>query len=520
MSISASSLAAATAMGVKNVQFKASAENLPRKIDVIGTFDPAKTGIAEEVPQLILSPEDAGSKYGLGSMLHRLLKAVFAGSNGVECWAIPQAEIGGAVAAAGDIVWAGAATEAGTICLYIGGDRITIPVASGDTNLVVATAVFNKINEVLELAALATNAVPGTTDIVSKSKGPWGDGINVSFNWGFEESLPAGLTAVVTALSGGAGVPDIQDALDGTGTGDLANEAFYTDTVHGYGQDSGTLDKLSIYNGVGNDFVGCYEKTVARPFRSLNGDTTDGASALTALLALGNGRKTDRTNGCVAVPGSPNHPAEIAAIAIGIAARINNDRAAQSCIGQILPGVIPGKHADNWCSEYDNRDTAVKAGISPTKVSGGAAYLQNLLTFYHPDSIPSSSNGYRSMRNVSIIQNILNSDMVNFDQEKWKGISIVADVLKVSSIKDRQKAKDKDAVMDDLVALTIDFEGKAWIFSAAFTLEKLASNPNDYIEIRPGGTGFNFIRPVLLSGEGGILDGVTEFDTSLAVLTA
>jgi hypothetical protein len=143
--------------------------------------------------------------------------------------------------------------------------------------------------------------------------------------------------------------------------------------------------------------------------------------------------------------------------------------------------------------------------------------MSDTLTFYHPDNVPLSSNGYRSQRNISITQNILFNEKLTFSQEKWKSISIVEDVQKVTNSTDKQKVRDRNAVLGECIALATSFEGHAWIFTAAFTIEKLQSEP-DRIQIRAGGTGFDILLPVVYSGEGGIIDVVTEFDTSLSVL--
>ena len=161
----------------------------------------------------------------------------------------------------------------------------------------------------------ANNALPVSAalnitaaDLTAKSKGPWGDDISIKFNLGFGQALPTGVSAVVTDMASGAGIPDIDDALNGMGENDDANEAFFTDLVHGYGQDSTTLDKISTYGGIGNDFVGLYSKTVGRPFRVMTGDVTADTAGLTALQALADARKNDRTNMIIAVPDSANHP--------------------------------------------------------------------------------------------------------------------------------------------------------------------------------------------------------------------
>lgn len=516
MAFDAQSRAAVVASAVQNVQFKTGAENVPRKILIIGTYDPAKTGVTDEVPVLITSAADAGDKFGFGFMVHRLALKAELGSQGVETWIQPQSETG--LAAAGDIDFTGTTlTENGEIHFYIAGEKVSITGEKGDDGDDIATKCVAAVTADPDLPVTAAVGTPTSqVDFTSKSKGTWGNDISLEFNLGFQEEDPAGLAAAVTPMSGGTTVPDIDDALDGLGTGDSQNLDFFTDVVHGYGNVAAVLDKLSVYNGEGNGFTGNYSKTVARPFRVLQGDVGDGSSALTALLALADARPLDRTNGVIPVPGSPNHPAEIAAQTVGHMARINNNRAAQSYIGVVLSGVFKGAIADRWTDDYDSRDLAVKSGVSVTNVENNAIVLQNVLTYYHPASVPIESNGYISQRNISILQNILFNQKQVFSAEKWQGISIVADVTKVSNATDREKARDTGAVLDELVALATGFEGRAWIYTAEFTIEKLRLA--DSVVISAGGTGFDSKLRVLLSGEGGIFNTLTEFDTSLAVL--
>jgi len=106
----------------------------------------------------------------------------------------------------------------------------------------------------------------------------------------------------------------------------------------------------------------------------------------------------------------------------------------------------------------------------------------------------------------------MNAVKLNFELEKWQGITIVSDVAKVTNVTSRLKARDTDAVIDDLVTLATAFAGNAWLFESDFTIENLT------VTIRAGGLGFDNVLPVILSGEGGIMDTVVEFDTSLAVL--
>lgn len=521
--ITVNSLAAAVGSTVKNVVLELTAEVVPRKILVIGTGDPTtEAGNLLNTPILVTSPEDVANRTGAGFMLHRLAIQSFAGSRGIETWIIQQAEPTGAQAS-GELDFTGSTgVVAGTLHLYIAGLYVPVALTTGMTVENIADAVVAAIAAKPELPVTAAKvAVTFEVTITSKTEGTFGNDIDLAFNVGqnvgLDQVLPTGVTVAVTAMVSGSGVPTIQTALDALGTGDQANEAFFTDVIHGYGQDTTTLNAVRDYVGAGNDFVGLYAKLVHKPFRSLVGDVAAGSSGLSALVALGDGRKTDRANGGLGVPGSANHPAEIAALTMGIMARLNNNRAEENYVDQVLPGIDPGAKADRWTASYSDRDTAVKAGVSPTTVKNGAVVLQNVVTFYHPDNVPQTSNGYREMRNISVLQNILDNVAATFEAEKWQGISIVEDVTKVGNTTSREKARDTDSALDDLVVLAKSFEDNAWIYSSAFTIDEL-KNPGS-VTIRTGLDGFNINLKVILSGVGNIFDAVTEFDTSIAVLT-
>lgn len=517
--INPTSLAAAVGVGVKNTQFQSEASNLPRKILVAATYDPAKTAVVPLVPVQVLSPEDTGDRFGFGSMAHRLVLQAFLGGAGVPVFVLPQAEAGAAVVAAGSVDFTtSTGVASGTIYLYVAGIAVpvTIPAAATPTAIALLLVAAITANKLLPVTAAVDGVAPGKVNVTAKSKGPWGNRISLTVNIGLNQTLPVGVVCTVTSMTAGAGIPVMATALAALGTGDDANEGGFTDFVHGYGQDTTTLDALSAYVGAGNDFTGLYSKTIGRPFRSLSGDVATGSAGLAALIVISDARKLDRTNGIVSVPGSASHPAEIAAQTIGHMARINQERVAQHYLGVSLIDIHTGAKVDRWNSDYDNRDTAVKSGISPVRIQNGVVVLQNVVSFYRPDNVPVASNGYRSMRNIAIIQNLLANIRQNFEQEKWQGISIVANVTNVTNTNDRMKCRDIDAVRNDLILLANSFAGHGWLYEAAFTIRKL--NEAGAITIRPGGLGFDNVLSVIFSGEGNILNTEVQFDTSLAVL--
>lgn len=160
-------------------------------------------------PIRITSPAQAKKYFGEGSILHRQAIAWFADNKSTEVWAVAFDDPTGAFAA-GEIAFAGPATAAGTIALYIGGTRVQVGVASGDTAAEIATATAAAINAASDLPVTA--AVDGSdnfqVNVTARNKGLLGNEILIQTNYFEGEELPLGVTATLTSLTGGTGVPD------------------------------------------------------------------------------------------------------------------------------------------------------------------------------------------------------------------------------------------------------------------------------------------------------------------------
>ncbi len=518
MSLDVNSKAAAVGSSVSNVQFVPAAENVPRKILIIATYDPTKTSVVDEVPVQVLSPEHAGDLFGFGFPAHRLAVQASIGGQGIPTWVQPQSEAGGAVVADGEVDFTGTTgVLPGTLHMYLGGVYVPVAVTDAMTIEELTDACVAAITAKKEVAVTgAKHAATFELDLTAKGKGTFGNFVTIAFNLEVGQELPTGVVLSITGMASGATDPDITDALDGLGTDDDANAQFFTDVVHGYGMVAAVLNKILTYVGDGNTKTGLYAKTVSRPFRVLTGDTVSGSAGLTAALVVSDARLTDRANGVISVPDSESHPSEIAAQTIGHMARINQNRAAQHYVDVALTGIWPGDLADRWTSDYANRDIAVKSGISPTRVKSGTVHLQNVITYYRPASVPVTSNGYREMVNISKIQNMMDSERQVFEQEKWQGVSIVSDIRKVTSAVDASKARDIDAIKDDLARLYSAWEGKAWIAEAAFSINALKET--GAVTIRSASDGFDINTKAVLSGVSNIYDAEIEFDISFAVL--
>lgn len=187
--------------------------------------------------QLSVSVDASVALFGAGSMLSRMLRLA-RGANAFDpivCMAVPEPAAG--VKATGTITFTAAATAAGTLSLYIAGQRVQIAVAAGDAAAEIATKVSAAINLVNELPVVATVAAAVVT-LTCKWKGLTGNGIDVQFNFrgaAGGEAFPAGVTAAIVAMASGTGSPDLAPVFAA-----LGDDEFET-IIHAW-TDSASLD--------------------------------------------------------------------------------------------------------------------------------------------------------------------------------------------------------------------------------------------------------------------------------------
>ena len=136
---------------------------------------------------------------GRGSLLHRMALAYFANNKEQETWLGVLADNGAGVAAQGTITVAGPATAAGTIALYLGGERLTIGVNSGDLATAIATAIAAAINAAADLPITAA-AVGAVVTLTFRHKGLAGNSYDMRDSFNDGEALPAGVGLTYVAM--------------------------------------------------------------------------------------------------------------------------------------------------------------------------------------------------------------------------------------------------------------------------------------------------------------------------------
>ena len=435
-----------------------------------GNYDPAKTTVVENVFQQIFNAADAGTRFGLGSEIHREALYFEKSSNKeVEFYAFPLTTPAGGTAQESTITFATNASSSGTwyfrIGSYLLADLIGINVASGDTPDSQASALADAITAMGSLPFTATAATAVVT-IVAKTASISASEYQVTNNVCEDESdlIPSGTTVVIASSVTGAGesvLTDLWTAL----SDESAN--WKTDLVTPY--DSTTaLDGAFATCGNPTLKTGLYGAPVYKPFTNWTAGNTGGAVGLAAAIVLGDGRKeTDACNQRSEAPSSPEVGFEISAYLMGGIAKQAQNNAAKAYTSLQFPLLWgPLTTSDDWTTVSANRDLAVDAGITPIAFLSGVAKPFDVSAFWHPTTSETNAP-FKFIVNQRKIWNVANAVKT---YEQSAAIQDRPTVQDIAATDFSANAIDTDTVLADLSVLAGQWSKKAWIYTADFTM--------------------------------------------------
>ena len=337
---------------------------IPTRVLVIGQKLAAGSQAAL-IPALMTGKDQAISYFGRGSMLAHMIERMKAANPFVEIHAIAQDDNVAGVAAAGSIAFNGAASEAGTLNVYIAGRRVQVAIAAADADTAQATKLANAINAATDLPVTA--AVDGVNtkkvNITSRHKGECGNTLNIRVNYYQDERTPAGMTTTIVAMSGGSGNPLVANVIAAIG------DAWFTDFVMPY---TDTANLVAMEAELLERFGG---------LAMIDGHVFLGQSDTHAnLITKGQSRNTPFAS-MMGAKGSPTPPYEWAAVLAAVSAfNLKNDPARPLQTLQ-LPGILPPVAADLFT--MTERDLLLRNGISTFVVDAGSnVVIERVITMY------------------------------------------------------------------------------------------------------------------------------------------
>lgn len=327
-------------------------------------------------PVLINTVDQSKSLFGQGSMVARMVEFFKLNNLATELWVLPLADAGGSTAATGTVTFTGPATENGTIFLYVGGTLVQVGVVSGNTATQIAQAVSTEVNLVTDLPVIASPSA-GVVTFTAKNKGTLGNAIDIRLNYRGSLSVevtPAGVTAVVVAMSGGATNPTLS-----TGLAALSDEAYeyhimpYTDTT--------SLDALEDYLAARWLFS-----------KQLYGLGFTGHQATVGALDTLGSARNDPNVSIVGYYNSPTWSPEVAAAYGGVSANYLNIDPVRTLQTLQLIGVKAPPPASRMT--YAEYQVLLFSGITPLEYVQGTAQIVRAITTYQKNAFNQSDPSY------------------------------------------------------------------------------------------------------------------------------
>ena len=328
---------------------------------------------------LVSRTTEARTIAGDGSMLAAMHARVRAIDVAGEVWCLPLKVSTGTVATA-SVTVTGTATAAGLVNLYVAGQRVRAVVVASATADAVATSLAAAVNAAVELPVTAT-AAAGVVTLTAKFKGDLGNDIRVQLNRLGRtngEVTPAGLTLVATAMTGGAGTPEIAQALAALGDEEFEFIAQpWTDTT-----------TLNAWQATMDDTTGRWSWA-----KQLYGHVYSAQrGTLGQQVAAGRMRNDPHVTIHSFEVGVPQPAWEVAAAWMArTAVFISADPARPTQTG-VLTDIDPAEASDRYL--LTERQSLLTSGMATASYNGGSYRIERAVTTYQRNAFGQADDSY------------------------------------------------------------------------------------------------------------------------------
>ncbi|EON3358786.1 phage tail sheath subtilisin-like domain-containing protein [Yersinia enterocolitica] len=431
---------------------------------IIGQMLNAGT-LPADVPVLVSSVATVAGQCGAGSMLHGQMAAYLANDIAGEIYILPLADTEAMVAATGKITVTTQASATGVISLYIAGIRVQVAVVATDEVAAVATALTAAINTTTSLPVTAA-AVDAVITLTAKNKGAHGNTIDLRLNYlgsAGGETTPDSLVLAFTPMAGGAGAPELDDAL-----ANLQDRTFdfiinpYTDTA--------SLNKIKDFLSDSTGRWSYAEQLYGHSFAAQSGTY----GQLTAAGELRN----DQHASLLGVNGSPTPSYIWSAAYVGaIAQSLRNDpgRPLQTLT---ISGVLAPPLASRFT--LTERNNLLHSGISTvTTADDGTVQVENIITTYQKNKYGAEDDSYLQIETLFLLMFVTRFLRTQVTS-KFARMKLAADGTRFAP---GSAIITPNVIRAELIAQyqTLEFNGYVQDgkgFAKGLIVEKSASNPN------------------------------------------
>lgn len=430
-------------------------------------------GKAEAKTPTLVSTDSAGKElFGRGSMLARM-NTIYRKNDSVgEVWAIAVKDSESMMRSSGSFTVKGEATAAGTLCLYVGADRIQVGVANGDTASAIARTAADAINAKLDLPVTAEATASSTTSsdevadgiltLNAKNRGEFGNDIPLSVNWqGYSagEELPEGISVTVASMQGGSGLPDFD------GFASILGDEAYDFIILPYGD----MTSLDAFKEIMDDNTGrwSYSQQIYGHVYSAKRDTASN------LVTLGKMRNNQHETVIGIEPDVPSLACEVlSAYGAQNAAKIAIDPARPTQTLELV-GITPAPKGKRFV--LSERQTLLSSGIATQYTESGYMRVERAITTYQTNSFGDEDNSYRDSETLHTLAYVIRQ-LRSCITSKYPRHKLANDGTRFGA---GQAVVTPSIIRSELIALYSKLEKKAIVENADLFAENLIVERDD-----------------------------------------
>jgi phage tail sheath gpL-like len=360
---------------------------LPQDVLILGQQLSTGTATAAQV-YAVDSADQAKVLFGTTSMIAQAIAAYKAVDSLTPVFAAAVAD-NGTTKATGSITWSGTATAAGELALYVGGRRISVAVANGDTASAVETTALAAVAITADLPVTTAGDSGTGLDFPAVNAGTQGNQIMLGHSLMDGEAPPAGLTMTVTAMSGGATDPSYSTLVTAMGEDQYGTVVTCNDDATALGLLVTEMeDRFGPMRAIDGSIFAAHYDTQANL-------TTKGNALNSAMLVLVGAEKS------ALLP----LPWELAAMVAALDALQAQTDPARACTGLLIPGARGAARGSRFTRAQ--RNTLLSDGVS-TVVCGrdGRLAIDRLVTTYQTNASSIPDTAYQDQQTVRLLSAI------------------------------------------------------------------------------------------------------------------
>jgi phage tail sheath gpL-like len=414
------------------------------------------------------SASDAISLFGATSQLAQMIAAYKAIDPLTPVYACSSAADAG-TNASGSITWTGTATEDGELVLYIGGRRVVVAVADGDTAADVETAALAALALETDLPVTAAGDSGSGVDLTAVQDGTIGNQIMLGVCLLEGEHVPAGLTVTVTAMASGATDPS------------------YSGIITAMGEDQYHTIVVGLANDTVLDLFEAELESRWGPMRAIEGVVFGAYYDTRANLTTAGNARNSLTSVLVGCEKSAllDLPWEVAAQTAAINAKQTQVDPSRACTGLSFSGVSAPARGSRFTRA--ERDILLSDGVSTTKAgSDGRLLVERLITTWQTNSNGIADVSYKDLTTVRLLAALRYSVRARISS-KYGRFKLMDDGNPIPA---GQPIVNPSILKAEMIVLFQEWQDLGWVedldqFKSELVVERDGSDPNRVNMILP-----------------------------------